>query len=349
VARKARIEYAGAFHHVMSRGNDGIAIFRDDQDRERFLELLGEEALRAGWILHDFALMGNHYHLAIGTPECTLSTGMHRLLGRYVQFFNRRHRRRGHLFEGRFKNVLVEEASHGLVLSRYIALNPVRAGLCARPEEWPWSSYAARMGLAPPPPWLAIAPLFADLGSTLEQQRETYRSFVMNAGDCAGTSLDAAVGGAYLGTRPWIDRVQSLVDGVERSEEHPRDQVHPGRPALEDVIDAVATTFDCPKERLLERARTLERRFIAWLAFDDGLIPLRSIARRFGRTSAGAVSSMVARCRRELARSGDLLDIAEACRRKMRRRPPPYLAPNLRPSPAARTYHRLPSRSRRES
>src|SRR5512140_1219391 len=141
MARQPRVEYPGALHHVMSRGNDGIPIFRDDADRILFLKLLVEEAERSRWILHDYCLMTTHYHLAIETPECTLSTGMHRLLGRYVQRFNRRHRRRGHLFERRFRNVLVESESHLLTVSRYIALNPVDAAIVARPEEWAWSSY----------------------------------------------------------------------------------------------------------------------------------------------------------------------------------------------------------------
>ena len=85
MARQPRVEYAGALHHVMSRGNDGIPIFRDDEDRELFLDLLAQEIVRSGWVLHDYCLMTTHYHLEIETPECTLSTGMHRFLGRYVE------------------------------------------------------------------------------------------------------------------------------------------------------------------------------------------------------------------------------------------------------------------------
>ena len=143
----------------MSRGNDGIPIFHDDKDRLMFMELLGEEAVRCGWLVHDYTLMGNHFHLVIETPECTLSIGMHHLLTTYVRRFNQRHRRRGHLFGDRFKNILVQQEEYGLTLSRYIALNPVRAGLARRPEDWPWSSYAVRAGLVKGPEWLTIAPL----------------------------------------------------------------------------------------------------------------------------------------------------------------------------------------------
>jgi putative transposase len=102
MARQPRIDYPGALHHVMSHGNDDSDIYRDDVDRLLFLQFLAEEISRSKWILHDYALMGNHYHLAIEAPEGTLSTGMQRFLGRYAQKFNKRHRRRGHLFEGRF-------------------------------------------------------------------------------------------------------------------------------------------------------------------------------------------------------------------------------------------------------
>ncbi len=124
----------------MSRGNDGIPLYRDDVDHLKFLELLVATIKRFGWVLHDWALMTNHFHLAIETPECTLSDGMHWLLGSYGQWFNRRHRRRGHLYQERFKNVLVEKESYLLTLSRYIALNPVEAGMVERPEEYRWST-----------------------------------------------------------------------------------------------------------------------------------------------------------------------------------------------------------------
>ncbi|HEX7705643.1 MAG TPA: transposase [Thermoanaerobaculia bacterium] len=132
----------------MSRGNDGIPIFRDDEDRMLFLDLLAQEIVRSCRVLHGCCVMTTHVHLEIETPECTRSTGMHRLLARYAQRFKKRHGRRGHLFQERFKNVLVEKESYGLELSRYIALNPVKAGIVGRPEEWAWCSYAPRAGFS---------------------------------------------------------------------------------------------------------------------------------------------------------------------------------------------------------
>jgi putative transposase len=331
----------------MSRGNDGIEIYRDDSDRLLFLELLAEEIERSHWILHDYSLMGNHYHLTIETPECTLSTGMQRFLGRYVQRFNRRHRRRGHLFEARFKNVLVEKESYFLELTRYLALNPVRAGMVARPEDWQWSSYRARAGLEKAPPWLTLEPVQSQFGPDLATQRKEYRKFVDDGIDHPRDLFGEVVAQMYLGTSAWIAGVQKILDEEERSEEHPRAQVHPGRPELGDVVEAVAKTFDTTPDAIAESRGALERRVVAYIAFEDGLVPLRSIARRFGVTSAGGISNLVSRCRREMRLDGELREIVETCRERMRRRPPPFGFPRLNPPVTARRYHRSASRSRR--
>ena len=347
MARQPRVEYAGAFHHVMSRGNDGIPIFRDDEDRQLFLDLLAHEIARSNWILHEYCLMTNHYHLEIETPECTLSTGMHRFLGRYAQRFNKRHGRRGHLFQERFKNVLVEKESYGIALSRYIVLNPVRAGMVARPEDYIWSSYRARAGFASCPEWLTIDPLLSEFGAERKTQQQAYRSFVNEKVDDKEDLLDRAVAQIYLGTASWIDRVQAVVDEIDRNEEFPRAQVHPGRPELDDVIDAVASTFDTTPEAITTSHGTIERRLVAWFAFEEGLVPLRRIAKRLGLTSAGGISTLVSRCRKEIARDPELRALAEACRSRMRRRPPPFLFPPEVPPVTARHYHRAASRSRR--
>ena len=347
MARHPRVEYAGALHHVMSRGNDGIPIFRDDEDRQLFLDLLAQEISRSGWILHEYCLMTNHYHLAIETPECTLSTGMHRLLGRYVQRFNRRHDRRGHLFMERFKNILVESESYGLALSPYIVLNPVHAKMVTRPEEWKWSSYRARAGMIKCPEWLTIDPLLSQFGPDRPSQQQAWRNFVLERIGSTDDLLDRAVAQKYLGTAAWIDRIQAMLDEHEQSEEHPRAQVHPGRPELEDVLIAVATTFDTTPEAIAQSHGTLERRLVAWFAFEEGLVPLRRIAKRLGLTSAGGISKLVSRCRDEITHDSDTRTVADACRSRMRRKPPPFLFPPEVPPVTARRYHRVAARSRR--
>ena len=163
MARPLRIEYDGALYHVTSRGNERKAIFRDDTDRELFLATLFRVTERFHWICHAYCLMNNHYHLVIETPDGNLSKGMRQLNGVYTQAFNRRHRRVGHLFQGRFKGILVQKESHFLEVCRYVVLNPVRAKAVDHPRLWAWSSYRATGGLATIPRCLTVDEILAIL------------------------------------------------------------------------------------------------------------------------------------------------------------------------------------------
>ena len=141
MGRPVRINLAGGVYHVTARGTGPIEIYRDDVDRRIFLERLLTVERRFAWIRRALCLMGTHYHLLVETPLPNLSAGMHQLNGLYAALFNRRHGRVGALFQGRFSAVLLESDEHLIAARDYIAANPVRAGLCARPEDWPWSSY----------------------------------------------------------------------------------------------------------------------------------------------------------------------------------------------------------------
>jgi putative transposase len=151
-----RIEFPGAVYHITARGNERKMMFLDDHDREAFLVLMRQVKERFNWLIHSYVLMGNHYHLLVETVEANLSRGMRQLNGVYTQVFNRRHKRVGHLFQGRFKAILIEKDSYLLEISRYLALNPVRTGMVSRAEEWPWSSYRTTIGIADPPSWLQV-------------------------------------------------------------------------------------------------------------------------------------------------------------------------------------------------
>ncbi len=146
MARPPRIEHAGGVFHLVARGNERALVFRDDRDRERFLEILGETALRYRWRVLAYCLMGNHFHLLVMTLEPTLARGMRQLNGVYAQWFNRRHRRVGHLFQGRYKAVSVQTDTHLRRTVRYVIRNPIRAGLTSRPEQWRWTSHHETVG-----------------------------------------------------------------------------------------------------------------------------------------------------------------------------------------------------------
>lgn len=154
MARPLRIEVAGGLYHVTSRGDRQEAVFRADRDRQDWLALFGEVCDRFNWRCHAYCLMTNHYHVVVETPDANLSKGMRQLNGVYTQRFNRGHGLVGHLFQGRFKGILVERDAYLLELSRYVVLNPVRAAMVGDVSAWPWSSYRGMVGLAVTPAWL---------------------------------------------------------------------------------------------------------------------------------------------------------------------------------------------------
>lgn len=186
--RKPRICYPGAIYHLGTRGVDKQPIFLDVGDRWRFLSLLDEVTARYGWRVHAYCLMTNHFHLVADTPRANVSRAMQYLNSRYVESFNAKHGREGHLVERRFWSDLILTEARAVATSRYVVLNPVRAGLCDHPAEWPWSSYRATAGLAPVPAFLTLdwtLGLFD--GST-----GRYRSFVEAALDAPAAMAVAA-------------------------------------------------------------------------------------------------------------------------------------------------------------
>ena len=163
---------------MTSRGNRRQILFINDLDRELFLGLLATISALRGWKCRGYCLMPNHYHLVLQTPNADLSAGMQRLNSEYAQCCNYFHGTDGHLFQGRFHAVLVESDWHLAELSRYLALNPVRAGLAATAREWPWSSYVAIAEDRPPPPFLAVESILAFFGRDRETARRSFLDFV---------------------------------------------------------------------------------------------------------------------------------------------------------------------------
>jgi putative transposase len=185
MARRPRIEFAGAVYHVMSRGNRGETIFHDDDDRRQFLHCLDETCERTGWKIHAYVLMANHYHFLLETPEPNLVVGMKWLQGTYTQRFNRRHSLHGHLFQGRYKTLVIDGAELGyfLVVSSYIHLNPARAGLVRTGElleQYRWSSYPSYL-ISPGKRanWLCVDRVLGELGARGDgrRDRQAYRKY----------------------------------------------------------------------------------------------------------------------------------------------------------------------------
>jgi putative transposase len=173
VARKPRQEVAGGVFHVYNRGNDRRPIYVDDQDYRRYVDRLAATVARHGWRCLAYCLMPNHMHLLVETPQPNLGKGMQMLHGEYGAEFNRRHGRDGHVFGGRFKASLIRTSARFVEMVGYIALNPVAAQLCRRPEDWPWSSHVATVS-GPPPTWLDLEHLFGYLRERGDAGRRQY-------------------------------------------------------------------------------------------------------------------------------------------------------------------------------
>ena len=187
MARRLRVQAADATYHVNAVAVADTPLFRDDIDRMRFLDLLARTVSSHEWACYAYCLMTTHFHFVIHTPEANLAEGMKWLNGAYAQGSNRRHGRRGHVFESRYYATLIEREPHALESIRYVVNNPVAAGLCSHAADWPWSSYSAWMGTAPAPPFLAIGWVLAHFGMDRERARERLRAFVE-----AGVRCDAA-------------------------------------------------------------------------------------------------------------------------------------------------------------
>lgn len=220
MARPLRIEFANGLYHVTSRGDGREDIFLEDADRELFLEVLSESVERFNWVIHAYCLMDNHYHLLIETPDGNLSQGMRQLNGVYTQRFNRRHKRVGHVFQGRYKAIIVQKDRYLLELARYIVLNPVRAEMVRSAREWPWSSYRATADMAPGPEWLAVDTLLSAFGQRRAQAVAAYRAFVA-AGKNQPSPWAKLKNQIYLGSDAFVNHMQRKVDTEQDLSEVP--------------------------------------------------------------------------------------------------------------------------------
>ncbi len=205
MARQLRIEYPGAFYHVLNRGVERRSVFSDFKDYECFVDLCSGLHRRFKFRAHSYCLMPNHYHLYLETPEGNLSSLMHQLDGIYTQRFNRRHRRVGPLFQGRYKAILVEKESYSIEISRYIHLNPVQAKLVPQPEDYPWSSYAAFLGRRKPDSFLETQWLLSQFGLTEQVAQEAFHRFTLAGTKQPWEPERFTVGGILLGGQPFVE------------------------------------------------------------------------------------------------------------------------------------------------
>ena len=277
---------------MISRGNERAPIFVDDFDRTDFLDLLSSVVVKELFQLHAYCLLGNHYHLLLETPVGRLSCGMHRLNGRYAQRFNWRHDRSGHLFEGRFQAILVERELHLLELHRYIVLNPVRAGIVNRPEDWKWSSYRATSGLTGAPPWLQVAWTLSQFGGTSVEGRRAFVQFV-DLGVSRAPDIGPLRNQLFLGSEGFLARMRQLLLGRVAAIEVPVAQRTPKAPSILEIQQAVSRWWNMPVAHLRYRRAGPAKLAGIYLARKLTHSPAREVAEAFG-VGRGRVANVVA-------------------------------------------------------
>ncbi len=253
MARPIRLEFAGAIYHVTSRGVEQFPVFLDDADRVQFLAVLGEVVVRFGWICHAYCLMNNHYHLLIETPEGNLARGMRQLNGVYTQRFNRRYGCGGHLFQGRYKAIVVERERYLLELCRYVVLNPLRAKAVKNAARYPWSSYRATLGEVAVPSWLHTGWILSQFGRTGKVAQRKYAEFVA-AGTAEPSPLRQVQAQVLLGSAAYCKKMQALLSGTVSLNKLPRAKHLQQRPGVKAIFTAKVRTDKKLRNEVIRQA-----------------------------------------------------------------------------------------------
>ncbi len=296
MARPLRIDIEDGLYHVTSRGLERRAIFLDDTDRQKWTSLLAKVAEHRSWRVLAWALMDNHFHLYLRTPHADLSAGMHDLNSGYVSVFNRRHQRCGPLFQGRFKAILVEREQHDWELTRYIHLNPVRAGLVKRPEVYPWSSCAYYFRSRDIPDWLACEEVLVQHGRTLRAARRAYLQFLIEGIFSPPSSpLKDLVASMLLGSPSFMDQMKNRLRDRMPDQEIPATKLLRDEPTIEEIVAAVRKSYRVSPESLTRRGRhdNQARCAAIYLARKLTRTPIKTLGLYFGGIKASAITHTV--------------------------------------------------------
>lgn len=309
MARKPRVHFPGALYHVMARGNQGQAIFTDDADRRRYLDLLQESQRRYNYRLYAYVLMGNHVHHLIEVGQTPLARVMQNILFRYTRYWNAKYKKIGHLFQGRYRAILCDKNNYLLELIRYLHLNPVRSKLVQDPDRYRWSSHTAYLA-GTGTKWLAVEEVLALFAKSLAQAVSAYQRFVrdgLNLGH--RDDLYEVVEQTYLGDEQFVEKVEERVSDHE-----------PTSPVIltwAEIVGAVCKYFGFSPAVVLQRGRGRKnakaKRVMAWIAREVGGFTNQETA-KFLRQDAAALSRGIGKLAEELSKDRGLrLDVEKLC------------------------------------
>lgn len=301
MARPLRLQYPGALYHITARGNERKSIYRTDEDRHVFIGLLVQAIERYQLILHAYVLMDNHYHLLLETTEANLSLAMRHLNGGYTSYFNRSHNRIGHLFQGRYKAILVEKESYLLELSRYIHLNPNRAKMKIKLEQYPWSSYQDYIGSRIAPAWLNREPVLKNINERTDRAQTAYKKFVEEGiRKEVQRPWEHLRGQVVLGGEAFVHSIQARLKG-KKDREVPSLRQLAERPSWEAIARKVEEA-GAEWETLRTGNRSNPKRAVMiYLGRERGGMSLKELGKRVGlkESSVSQTAGRVSRLRQE--------------------------------------------------
>jgi REP element-mobilizing transposase RayT len=303
MGRLLRIEYPGALYHITSRGNEGQKTFLDEADRLKFLEIIKDYHDRYGILIHSYVLMDNHYHLVLETPMANLVKVMHGMNGRYTSYFNRTHSRSGHLFQGRYKAILVDKEPYLLQLSRYVHLNPVRAGVVEHPESYQWSSYAGYIGKGKKYEWIEYSWVLGQFGSHAGVAGKKYRIYTEEALEGGIESpLKNVYGQVMLGGDEFVKKIRGMLKGKPLDHQIVERKRLKELPPPHSVIKIVTKAFGAKEAEIREKGKrnSIARKTAIYLVQRYTGLSNEVIGKLFGGIHFTAVSKVSARLREEM-------------------------------------------------
>ncbi len=321
MARPLRVEYPGAFYHVINRGNRNEVIFESVRDKEMFLEYLDGAAERFSLSVHTYCLMDNHYHLLVETPQANLSHALQWLNVSYATYFNRKHQRNGHLFQGRFKAILVEADEYLKILSRYIHLNPVRAKIVSAPEEYFWSSYRAFLGRSKSPDFLRTDWLLAGFGNKKHEAIRNYRDFVEKVDiRTLENPHTYAASGFILGNPEFVKWVEvTFLSARIDEKEIPQLKELKAKPTPERVVEKVCEEFEQTGEEVIAKGlkRNKAREVAIYLSRQLTGLTCTNLGNFFGGVSGALITTMSKRIADEKAKNSLLEERVEKVKKRI--------------------------------
>jgi len=311
MGRPLRIEYPEAFYHVTSRGNERKDVFKSHRDREKFLTYLQTATERYGAAVHVYCLMSNHYHLLLETPEGNLSQIMRHINGAYTNYYNTKRNRTGHLFQGRYKAILVDADEYAVELSRYIHLNPVRAKMVEEPEGYWWSSFRAYIGKSKVPEWLKTGFILRYFGSNSQVAEKEYHRFVHELlGEENDFSVDCSTATAILGSSEFIASIEDkFLLNKEPDRNIPELRKISKRLSLEAIIEEAGGCF--------VESKQLATKAGIYICHKYSGARLKEIGERFG-IGESAVSQASKRFAVKMAEDADLRNLVDKLHAKLR-------------------------------